>query len=83
MSCTVEVKDKSKEFPTIVNASNYTALKRDRVLYSQYRLNHDTNICFGNVNSIYNSYQLRRNVTRGCLWNTRTCLKLCLNDKNN
>jgi hypothetical protein len=82
--CSIELEfdHKIKEFPSIVNASNYTTLKKNRVLYSQYTLHNNTNVCSGSLNSIYKSYELRRNVISGCLWNKRICLKECLNDKN-
>jgi hypothetical protein len=80
--CSVEIEfaNKINEFPSITNASNYTLLKKNRVLYAQYMLHHSTNVCSGSLNSTYKSYELRRNVISGCLWNKRICLKQCLNE---
>ena len=81
MICTsikIDYVDKPREFPTIVTASNYTSLKRDRVLYSQYKLHTDKVICSENPSANYKSYELRRNIKYGCFWNKRICLKTCL-----
>jgi hypothetical protein len=78
LSCPYE--DKPREYPAISTASNYTSLKRDRVLYSQYSLNTDKVICTINPSAIYKSYELRRNIKYGCFWNQRICLKTCLSE---
>ena len=86
MSCptiTCDFVDKPRDFPTITNASNYTAIKRNRVLYSKYTLNNTGVVCSDNPTAIYKSYELRRNIKYGCFWNKRVCLKTCLNDQNN
>jgi len=77
MTCPIIEFDKKREFPTIVYASNYTSLKRDKVLYSQYTLK---GVCDKNPSAIYKSYDLRRNIKYGCFWNKRTCLKTCLDE---
>jgi hypothetical protein len=78
MTCSILVSNKMREFPTIVNASNYTSLKRDRLLYSQYKL--DKLICDKNPTAIYKSYELRRNIKYGCFLIKRVCLKTCLDE---
>lgn len=63
---------------TICNASNYTALKRNRILYQQYTHFNPYVVCGINPTARYPSYELRKQTLYGCLFNKRICLKQCL-----
>lgn len=62
--------------PTLTNASNYIAVKKSRVLYNQYAKTNET-VCSSTPKATYKSYQLRRSIVMGCLWNRKLCLKNC------
>lgn len=71
------VSTKVFNYPTICNASNYTALKRNRILYQQYTRFNPYVVCSINPTAHYPSYELRRQILCGCLFNKRICLKQC------
>lgn len=76
IGCLVE--SKPNVFPTICNASNYTKLKKDRILYHQYTTANPTLVvCDATPTATYKSYDMRQNILWGCAYNKRVCLKKC------
>ncbi len=76
--CTVETcsPDIPAIMPTLTTSSNYIAVKKSRVLYNQYAQTNDT-VCSSTPKATYKSYQLRRSIVMGCLWNRKLCLNDC------
>jgi hypothetical protein len=68
-----------KQHNSITYASNYTQLKRDRVLYNQFIKKNNVSVCeiSDKPRANYTSYDLRTNILRGCLYNKYTCLNTC------
>ena len=73
--------DKAYAYPTITNASNYTSLKKNRILYNQYMNKYPSYVvCNSNkADAKYSSYDLRLQVKNGCWFNQKICLKKCSN----
>lgn len=76
--------NKEFSYPTIQNASNYINLKKNRVLFKQYKEKHSSAIiCNTSMpHASYTSYEQRQNVKRGCWMNEFVCLKKCKNFKS-
>ncbi len=66
--------------PPLLVASDYTRLKKNRILYEQYKNKNPTvEVCNKNKSQkiYYNSYQLKQNIEKGCLFEQVYCSCLC------
>ena len=68
-----------KKYTSITYASNYTQLKKDRVLYHQFVDKNKESICNANPTAKYLNYELRNNIVKGCIYNKLVCLNACPN----
>ena len=66
--------------PPALGASDYTRLKKDRILYYQYMDKNPTLAVCNSKKSIkktYKSYQFKQSIERGCFFDQVYCQCLC------
>jgi len=66
--------------PPRLDASNYTQLKKNRILYHQYQVaNPEIVVCNKNKSQKiqYNSYHLKQSIEKGCWYNETYCNCAC------
>ena len=71
--------------PLLLNSSNYTQLKKNRILYHQYKVKYPDNyLCNKPYNIVnkkiqYKSYNMKQTLERGCWYDEYYCNCNCPN----